>query len=93
MKKTAFLFRFSAAGFCFAFWILFAPACGSPNAPLDADTRHYIDSTVTKTNRAIQTEIDSQCNLAMTRDLPRLVDSIKKVRQREIEEQLKRIPR
>jgi len=72
---------------------LFVAACGAPNAPLDADTRQRIDSLVTAQNRAAQLQIDSLCKRALITELPRMIDSIKKVRQQEIEQQLKLVPK
>lgn len=72
---------------------LFIAACGAPNAPLDADIRQRIDSIVTAQNRAAQLQIDTMCKRALVTELPHLVDSIKKVRQQEIAEQLKLVPK
>jgi hypothetical protein len=77
----------------FAALCLLISACNAPNAPLDADIRQRIDSLVTAQNRAAQLEIDTMCKRAMITELPHLVDSIKKVRQQEIAEQLKRVPK
>jgi hypothetical protein len=68
-------------------------ACGSPNTPLDADTRLRIDSIANAQIAKAQLEYDSLCKAAKITQLPHLVDSIKKIRVREIEEQLKTVPR
>ncbi|MDX1911140.1 MAG: hypothetical protein SFV22_06635 [Saprospiraceae bacterium] len=70
-----------------------ATSCGSPNTPLDADTRLRIDSISNAEIGRANLLHDSLCQLARTTVLPQLVDSIKKVREREIQEQLKTIPR
>jgi hypothetical protein len=71
----------------------FWAACNAPGAPLDADTRLYIDSTVVAQSRRAQAEIDSLCRLSRNTELPRLVDSLKRHRLQEIEEKLKTIPK
>ncbi|MFN0214719.1 MAG: hypothetical protein ACKVT2_10725 [Saprospiraceae bacterium] len=68
-------------------------ACGSPNTPLDADTRIRIDSIANVLIAKTQLEHDSLCKAAQFTHLPHLVDSIKKIRLHEIEEQLKTIPK
>ena len=68
-------------------------ACGSQNTPLDADTRIRIDSTANAQIAKAQVEHDSLCKIAQITILPHLVDSIKKIRMREIEEQLKTVPK
>ena len=67
--------------------------CGSGNAPMDAETRITIDSIVTAQNAMVRKEIDSLCVVYEKNMLPHLIDSIKKVRLREIEEQLKTVPK
>jgi|GEM_PF-754403 len=83
-----------------AFNLLFVSAlsccllsCGSQNTPLDADTRTRIDSTANAQIAKAQVAHDSLCNALQTTLLPHLIDSIKKLRLREIEEQLKTIPK
>ena len=68
-------------------------ACGSADTPLDANTRQTIDSLSTAEIRLVRVELDSQCQMAQVTVVPQMVDSIKKVRLREIEEQLKTIPK
>jgi len=68
-------------------------ACGSPNAPLDAETRTRIDSISNAQIAKAQMEHDSLCKAAQITQLPHLVDSIKKIRLREIEEQLRTVPK
>lgn len=68
-------------------------ACGNANTPLDANTRQTIDSLSTTEIRLLRVELDSQCQLARTTQMPHMVDSIKAVRLREIQEQLKTIPK
>lgn len=65
-------------------------ACGN-EAPMDANTRAAIDSTATSQISLARIELDSACTAAEKTELPLLVDSIKKVRLREIEQQLKNI--
>ncbi|MDO8970519.1 MAG: hypothetical protein Q7U74_07515 [Saprospiraceae bacterium] len=68
-------------------------ACGSQNTPLDASTRMRIDSTANAQIARAQKEHDSICTALTIKTLPQLVDSIKKIRLREIEEKLKTVPR
>ena len=68
-------------------------ACGSQNTPLDADTRIRIDSIANAEIAKAQVRQDSLCKVAQTTRLPQMIDSIKKIRLREIEEQLKTVPR
>lgn len=72
---------------------LFLLACGSQSTPIDADTRTRIDSIANAQITKAQLEHDSLCKAARITQLPLLVDSIKKVRLHEIEEQLKTIPK
>ena len=68
-------------------------ACGAQETPLDADTRMRIDSISNAQISKAQVEHDSLCRAAKITQLPLLVDSIKKIRLREIEEQLKTVPK
>ena len=68
-------------------------ACGNQNTPLDADTRILIDSISNAEIAKAQIQYDSLCKAAQTTQLPLLIDSIKKIRLREIEEQLKTVPK
>lgn len=73
--------------------VLWLMACGSPNTPLDAATRSRIDSIANAQIALAQTEYDSICKSAHDNRLPIMVDSLKQVRLRRIEEQLKTIPK
>ncbi|HNE27825.1 MAG TPA: hypothetical protein PKL15_17385 [Saprospiraceae bacterium] len=77
---------------CFSLFLLLS-ACGGASAPIDADTRSRIDSIANAQIREARIQIDSQCALRERNDLPRLIDSFKQVRMREIQEQLKTIPK
>lgn len=68
-------------------------ACGSPNTPLDADTRQAIDSISQAQINIARQELDTLCQQRRLTDLPRMVDSIKQHRLREIQEQLKTVPK
>lgn len=68
-------------------------ACGGGGAPLDAGTRQTIDSIASAEIRQARADIDSLCKTERTNTLPRLVDSIKQKRIREIQEQLKTVPK
>ncbi|MBC7774963.1 MAG: hypothetical protein H7246_05940 [Phycisphaerae bacterium] len=72
---------------------LFLLSCGSQSTPLDADTRTRIDSIANAQIAKAQVEHDSLCKAAQITQLPHLVDSIKKIRIHEIEEQLKTVPK
>ena len=65
----------------------------SSNAPLDGETRALIDSTATAQISKTRLELDSLCTAFEKRELPKVVDSIKKIRLLEIEKQLKTIPK
>ncbi len=82
------------AAYChFLLFVLCLLACGSPSAPLNAEARQRIDSISTAQIARAQVKYDSLCKAALTTQLPRLVDSIKQKRLKEIEEQLKTIPK
>lgn len=74
-------------------FFLLLGACGNPNTPLDAGTRQKIDSLTAGGINAARQELDSLCLLQRATVLPGLVDSIKKKRLREIERQLKTVPK
>lgn len=67
-------------------------SCGG-NAPIDAETRIFIDSTANARIFQAQKELDSLCRVQEKELMPYLIDSIKQVRLREIERQLKTIPK
>jgi type IV pilus biogenesis protein CpaD/CtpE len=69
------------------------PACGSNNTPLDAETRTVIDSAAIAQIAQARVELDSFCAMQERTQMPHLIDSIKKVRLREIEAQLRVLPR
>jgi hypothetical protein len=71
---------------------LFAPAC-TTDPPLDADTRQQIDSVSFARIRDLRREMDSLCKEERTARLPQLIDSIRQQRVREIQEQLKTVPK
>ena len=73
--------------------VIFLQACGSSSTPLDADTRIRIDSIANAEIAKAQVLQDSLCKAEKMTVLPRLVDSIRKVREREIEQQLKTVPK
>ncbi|MBU6341169.1 MAG: hypothetical protein KGS48_06705 [Bacteroidetes bacterium] len=73
--------------------LFFLSACAGSEPPLDADARLRIDTTVLAINRKVQAEIDSNCKRALQTELPRLVDSIMQLRRREIDAQLRSIPK
>ena len=73
--------------------LLLASACGSPNTPLDADTRQAIDSISLAQINIARSEMDTLCSQRRLTELPRLVDSIKQHRLQEIQEQLKTVPK
>lgn len=69
------------------------PSCGPNDKPLDADTRQAIDSIATAQINEVRIEMDTLCQQRRLAELPRLVDSIRAHRLREIQEQLKTIPK
>ena len=72
---------------------LLLTACGNSGTPLDADTREQIDSITTARIRIARDSLDSLCEIQHTTVLPRLVDSIKQKRLKEIAEKLKTVPK
>ena len=87
---------FTISGNCLLLLLAVAlclPACDSAPPPLDAETRFRIDSLVNVQIAQAQKEHDSLCKAANMTQLPLLIDSIKKIRVREIEEQLKTVPK
>lgn len=83
---------FFTGGFLLVAVLFYAPACGGPEAPLDAGTRQRIDSIAAARIRDLRVVLDSQCQAERTVQLPVLMDSIRRVRLREIEEKLRSIP-
>lgn len=75
------------------FSALLLSACNNSNTPLDADTRQAIDSLAAQQIRQARAEMDSLCKQRNLTQLPQLVDSMKKVRLREIQEQLRTVPK
>lgn len=67
-------------------------SCGG-EAPIDAETRMEIDSTVAAQSNYARKELDSLCVVYEKTLLPQMIDSIKKVRLKEIERQLKTVPK
>lgn len=65
--------------------------CGPSGAPLDAETRLEIDTTVSNQLLYVRKEMDSVCRDYEKQHLEELVDSIKKVREEEIARQLKTV--
>ncbi len=92
---TFYILRFYGSLFLFALCLLPLAfcSCGSPNTPLDADTRQRIDSAATEQIRLVTFELDTHCTRIRYGEMIRLVDSIKQVRIKEIEEQLKAVPK
>lgn len=69
------------------------PSCGSQDTPLDAETRIRIDSIANAEIARSQVMHDSLCRAAESTLLPKLVDSIARLRREQIQRQLKTIPR
>ena len=82
-----------ARPFAFCLLLIVFCACDSPNTPLDADTRQRIDSAATEQIRLATIEIDTMCIRLRSTMRAQLVDSIKQVRLREIQEQLRTVPK
>lgn len=81
----------TAAAYCLL--LLLFTGCDSPNTPLDAETRRAIDSISNAQINLARAELDTLCGQRRIAEMPLLVDSIKKIRLREIEAQLKTVPR
>ena len=75
------------------FAVLCCAACGSPNAPLDADARRQVDSLSASGIGIARRDLDSVCKTQHTTLLPLLVDSLKKERLQEIKRQLENVPK
>ena len=73
--------------------LLLLTGCGSSGTPLDADTRQAIDSISTAQISLMRNEMDTLCRQRRLDELPHLVDSIKRHRLQEIQEQLKTVPK
>lgn len=76
----------------FAF-LIFLLSCGNADTPLDAETRQVIDSISAAQIRSARAELDSLCKRDRTTVLPLLIDSLRKERLKEIEQQLKTVPK
>ena len=85
--------EFRVSSFVLCVFCLACFGCGSAEKPLDADTRQTIDSLVAVRTREIRTEMDTLCAHKRFSEVPRLVDSIKQIRKREIEQALKTVPK
>ena len=72
---------------------LTATGCDPDARPLDAEDRLFIDSVSAAQIRTARLEIDSLCREAQKTELPRLIDSLRRERLREIQEKMKTIPR
>ncbi len=70
-----------------------ATGCDQSKVPLDAESRRMVDSLSAAYIGNERRVIDSFCKAQNTTVLPHLIDSIKQVRKRQIEEQLKAIPK
>lgn len=74
--------------------LLFTQACADlSKKPIDADTRRLIDSVSVAEIQRVRTETDSLYKSLRVTRLPLVIDSIKKRRVLEIEEQLRQLPR
>jgi hypothetical protein len=73
--------------------LLALTACDSAETPLDAADRLRIDSTSAAQIRLSRIELDSLCQAERRSQLPQLIDSIRTIRLREIEEKMKTVPR
>jgi len=67
-------------------------SCGDLSKPIDAETRRIIDSISTSTIQQARLEVDSVFKNAVITKMPQAIDSIRQIRLKEIEEQLKSIP-
>jgi hypothetical protein len=67
-------------------------ACGDISKPIEASTRRKIDSIATAEIQKIRLKTDSFYQEARKTTMSQVIDSIKQVRLREIDEQLKSIP-
>lgn len=68
-------------------------ACVNTNRPLDADERHQVDSLAAAAIGVARRDLDSICRDQRKNYLPLLIDSLKKERLRNIQEQIKQIPK
>lgn len=78
--------------YCLVFVIYCSLAsCFSSSKPMDPSTRQAIDSISNAEIARIQTEMDSLCKLHRITDMPRLIDSVKQQRLKQIQEQLRNV--
>ncbi len=85
---------FISGGLLLILSVYLLPACGNaPEPPLDAPTRQRIDSIAAARMREERTLLDSQCQVARAVEMPKLMDSIRQQRLREIDEKLRTIPK
>ncbi len=68
-------------------------SCNNADTPLDAETRRVIDSISADQIRNARAQLDSSCKRDRTTVLPLLIDSLRKERLKEIERQLKTVPK
>lgn len=68
-------------------------SCNNADTPLDAETRQVIDSISAAQIRSARAELDSLCKRDRVTVLPLLIDSLRKERLKEIERQLKTVPK
>ncbi len=64
-------------------------SCFDSSKPMSANTRQTIDSISNAQIVKLQIEMDSLCKLDRMVNMPRLIDSVKQVRLKEIQEKLK----
>ena len=74
--------------FVFA-WLM---SCDQAKKPIDGKTRRTIDSARAEAIRLHRPLVDSLCDEMREELLPVYIDSIRRVREQEIEEKLKDIP-
>lgn len=86
MKIRFFTFVLLLAGFG-------SGGCDQSKVPLDAESRRMVDSLSAAYIGNERRAIDSFCKAQNTTVLPQIIDSIKQVRKKQIEEQLKAIPK
>ena len=73
---------------------LLGTACeNASQKPLDGKSRQIVDSLTAEGIRFARREMDSLCVLERQNRMPKVIDSLKQIRLREIEEKMRTVPR
>lgn len=73
--------------------LLWAACKNAAQKPLDGKSREIVDSLTAEGIRLARKETDSLCLLERKNRMPKVIDSLKQIRLREIEEKMRTAPR